>query len=140
MNHEDLLKALDNEENSSIMNLNSNKIKLEKQNVLNNLGLDKETINVFMKKLTGYRFVDELQDIKYGCYIRWIKMSDDDETLKLSNGGFITDIKIYDDGCQIQCKNQFQKMMQIKLDNNIVFQKITDQEYVLLSALDYLNN
>ena len=52
----------------------------------------------------------------------------------------VGDIKIYDDGCQIQCKNQFHKIMQIKLDNNIVFQRITDQEYILLSALDYLNN
>ena len=29
--------------------------------------------------------------------------------------------------------------MQIKLNEAIVFQKLTDQEYVILSALDYLN-
>ena len=31
------------------------------------------------------------------------------------------------------------RIMQIKLNEAIVFQKLTDQEYVILSALDYLN-
>ena len=138
MNDESLLKALDNEENTSIMKLNSKKVLEEKTNMLNELDLDDVTFKQFMNKLKNYRFVDELQDIKYGSYIRWIKITDDNIP-KLSNGGFIIDIKIFDDGCQVICKNMYNAIMQIKLNENIVFQKISDQEKVILSVLDYLN-
>ncbi len=138
MNNEDLLKALDNDANSSIMKLNSKKIKQEKFDILKELNLDKEELINLMNKLKNYRFVDDLQDINYGAYIRWIRMKDLDQ-VKLSNGGIIIDIKIYDDGCQVICKNMYNKIMQIKLNEAMVFQKLTDQEYVILSALDYLN-
>ena len=138
MNNEDLLKALDNDANSSIMKLNSKKIKQEKFNILKELNLDKEELINLMNKLKNYRFVDDLQDINYGAYIRGIRMKDLDQ-VKLSNGGIIIDIKIYDDGCQVICKNMYNKIMQIKLNEAMVFQKLTDQEYVILSALDYLN-
>tara|TARA_Y100000992_G_scaffold104673_1_gene68155 strand:- start:5279 stop:5698 length:420 start_codon:yes stop_codon:yes gene_type:complete len=138
MNNEDLLKALDNDANSSIMKLNSKKIKQEKFDILKELNLDREELINLMNKLKNYRFVDDLQDINYGAYIRWIKIKDLDQ-VKLSNGGIIIDIKIYDDGCQVICKNMYNRIMQIKLNEAIVFQKLTDQEYVILSALDYLN-
>ena len=77
MNDESLLKALDNEENTSIMKLNSKKVLEEKTNMLNELDLDDATFKQFMNKLKNYRFVDELQDIRYGSYIRWIKITDD---------------------------------------------------------------
>ena len=131
-------KALDNDANSSIMKLNSKKIKQEKFDILKELNLDKEELINLMNKLKNYRFVDDLQDINYGAYIRWIRMKDLDQ-VKLSNGGIIIDIKIYDDGCQVICKNMYNKIMQIKLNEAMVFQKLTDQEYVILSALDYLN-
>ena len=92
MNDESLLKALDNEENTSIMKLNSKKVLEEKTNMLNELDLDDVTFKQFMNKLKNYRFVDELQDIKYGSYIRWIKITDDNIP-KLSNGGFIMDTR-----------------------------------------------
>ena len=138
MNDESLLKALDNEENTSIMKLNSQKVLEEKTNMLNELDLDEETFKRFINKLKNYRFVDELQDIRYGSYIRWINVQNTGE-IKLSNGGFIIDIKIFDDGCQVICKNMYNAIMQIKLNENMVFQKISDQEQVILSVLDYLN-
>ena len=138
MNDESLLKALDNEDNTSIMKLNSQKVLEEKINMLKELDLDKETFDDLMKKLKKYRFVDELQDIRYGSYIRWINIQNIDK-IKLSNGGFIIDIKIFDDGCQVICKNAYNAIMQIKLNENMVFQKLSDQEQVILSVLDYLN-
>jgi hypothetical protein len=37
------------------------------------------------------------------------------------------------------CKNRH-RMMQIKFDEALIFQKISDQERVILSILDYLDN
>lgn len=138
MSNEYLLKALDNDANASIMKLNSTTIKTEKFNIIRELGLNMKEIRAIMKKLEGYRLIDELQDIKCGSYVRWIKISDTTTDVKLANGGFIIDVKIYDTGCHIMCKNRFNMIMQIKLDENILFQRISDQEQILLSALDYL--
>lgn len=138
MSNEYLLKALDNDANASIMKLNSTTIKTEKFNIIRELGLNMKEIRAIMKKLEGYRLIDELQDIKCGSYVRWIKISDTTTDVKLANGGFIIDVKIYDAGCHIMCKNRFNMIMQIKLDENILFQRISDQEQIILSALDYL--
>jgi len=138
MDNDSLLKALDNENNTSIMKLNSKKVKQEKYNMIRDLNLEPSSMVELMNKLKKYRLVDELQDIHYGNYIRWIKITDP-TTIKLTNGGIIIDIKIVDDGCHIICKNAYNAIMQIRLNENIIFQKITDQENVILSALDYLN-
>lgn len=140
MSNEYLLKALDNDANASIMKLNSTIIKTEKFNIIRELGLNMKEIKTIMKKLEGYRLIDELHDIKCGSYVRWINILDTTTEVKLTNGGIILDVKIYDNGCHIICKNKFNNIMQIKLDENIIFQRISDQEQILLSALDYLQD
>ena len=52
--------------------------------------------------------------------------------------GLICDIKILDEGVHIICKNNMNRVMQIKLDENLVFQRLSEQEHVILSVLDYL--
>ena len=51
------------------------------------------------------------------------------------------EIKVKEDGVYIICKNYGynRKYFQIKLDENLIFQKLTEQELVLLSALDHLS-
>ena len=134
---DDLLNALDNEENESIMNLNSSSIKQAKNDILQRLQLDKETIKSFHKKLKNYRWVDELKDIQYGAYIRWINIRNPNN-LKLTNGGIICDMQILENGVHIKCKNNINRIFQIIMNENIIFQKLTFQEEILLSAMNYL--
>jgi hypothetical protein len=91
-----------------------------------------------MKKLNGYRYVDELKDIKYGSFIKWIPITDP-SYLPLHAGGLICDIKVTDGGVLLVCKNFMHKHYQIKLDECLLFQKLSNQEQVLLSALDHLS-
>lgn len=134
----DLLSALDNESNESIMKLNNRKIKDIKNTILQRLQLDRETLKNLHKKLKNYRYVDELPDINYGSYIRWISLKNP-SNIKLTNGGLICDIKILDEGVHIMCKNNMNRVMQIKIDENLVFQRLSEQEHVILSVLDYLD-
>ena len=67
-----LLNALENESNASIMNLTSSKIKSMKNNILQKLQLDRETLKSFHKKLKGYRYCLDMADVQYGYYNRWI--------------------------------------------------------------------
>lgn len=135
-----LLKALDDENNENLMNFTSKKIKEMNLKVLQELHLSKsETIELF-NKLIGYRYVDEINDLKYGTYLRWIPLTDP-TTIRLSRGALFCDLKIEKNGISLVCKNYGYnfKHFQIKLDECLVFQKLTDNEMVLLSALDHLS-
>jgi hypothetical protein len=133
-----LLKSLDNENNSSMNNLSSKKIKSMKNDYLQKLQLSREKLKEYHTKLKEYRYVDDLSDIQYGRYIRWINLKDPTK-ISLTQGGIIIDIKICQGGIQIVCKNFRNKKFQIKIDECFIFQKLTDQEKIILSALDYVN-
>lgn len=135
-----LLTAVDNEENEKFMSLNKELIQKYKNDILQNLQLKPNKLSEYHKKLKQYRFVDDLADIKYGSFIRWINIKNPDpELLKLTNGGIVTDIKFNDKGVQIQCKNKINRFFTIHFDDCIIFQKITQQESIILQIMDVLN-
>ena len=132
-----LVKALDNENNESIMNYNSRLIKTIKNDYLQKLILPREKLKDYHTKLKDYRYVDDLSDIQYGRYIRWINLKNP-EKIELTRGGMIIDIKILSNGIHVVCKNTYNHRFQIKIDECYIFQKLTDQEKILLLALDYI--
>ncbi len=132
-----LVKALDNENNESIMNYNSRLIKTIKNDYLQKLILPREKLKEYHTKLKDYRYVDDLADIQYGRYIRWINLKNP-EKIELTRGGMIIDIKILGNGIHVVCKNTHNNRFQIKIDECYIFQKLTDQEKILLLALDYI--
>lgn len=135
---DDLLDALENDSNSSIINLTSRKIKEHKNNVLQQIQLPREKLKLYHKKLKDYRYCTDLKDIQYGFYIRWIPLKDP-ENMNLTNGAIICDVKLVNGQLHVLCKNRG-RMMQIKFDEVLIFQKLSDQERVILSILDYLDN
>jgi len=60
------------------------------------------------------------------------------DNIKLTNGGILCDINILKNGIHLKCKNRFNKFFQIKLDENLVFQKLKDTELIILKVLDFL--
>lgn len=137
-----LYKALDDETNENLFNFTTKKIIEMNLKIINELQLERSKSLEIMKKLKGYKYVDELSDLKYGTYIRWIPISDPNpSSIRLIKGALFCDIKIKEDGVYVICKNYgySNKHFQIKLDENLVFQKLTDQEQVLLYALDHLS-
>jgi hypothetical protein len=134
---EQLLQALDNDENESMIDLTTSKIKSIKNDMLQKLQLPKETLKTYHKKLKDYRYVGELHEIRYGAYIRWINLKNIDN-IRLTNGGIICDIQVTNTGLWIKCKNNMNRFFQLKLDECLIFQKLSDQERILLKALDYL--
>jgi hypothetical protein len=140
MNVQKLLKALDDESNESLMNFTTDKIKEMNLNIVKELKLPrKETIDI-MNKLKDYKYVDEMNELKYGSYIRWIPI-EDPTNIYLTKGAIFCEMKITDDGVFCICKNYGFKSrhFQISMDKHLIFQKLTDQELILLSALDHLS-
>jgi len=135
-----LLQALDDESNENLLNFTSKKITEMNLKIINELQLERKEALELMQKLKGYRYIDELDDLKYGTYVRWIPLYDP-KNIYMTKGALFCEYKIKDDGVYLICKNYGfpAKHFQIKLDENLVFQKLTDQEMVLLSALDHLS-
>jgi len=140
MDVQKLLKALDNENNENIINFTTQKIQEMNLKILQELHLKKEETLELFKKLVQYKYVDEMDDLKYGTYIRWIPLTNPN-LIELKKGAIFCNIKIMDEGVSLVCKNHGpqSKHFQIKLDENLVFQRLTEQEMILLSALDHLS-
>lgn len=139
LDEDKLLQALEDDENKCLLNLTTSKIKSIKNNVLQQLSLDREDLIILHDKLQEYRYVDEIPDVKYGCYIRWIRLKNPDE-IKLTNGGVVIDVSVMNDDIYLTCKNNRNRMFKLKMSENIIFQKLTEQEKILLSVLDYVND
>ena len=139
LDEDKLLQALEDDENKCLLNLTTSKIKSIKNNVLQQLSLEREDLIILHDKLQEYRYVDEIPDVKYGCYIRWIRLKNPDE-IKLTNGGVIVDVSVMNDDIYLTCKNNRNRMFKLKMSENVIFQKLTDQEKILLSVLDYVND
>ena len=133
-----LLKALDNEENEGLFNFTSAKLKEMNFNVLKEIHLPKHVLLDYMDKLKIYKYIDEMNELKYGAYLRWIPLTDPNN-LQLKKGGILCDIKVTDTGIVVVCKGFANNHFQLKMDENLIFQKLSDQELVLLSALDHLS-
>ena len=133
-----LLHALENETNSSIMRLTTAKIKEHKNNILQQLQLERNSLKTFHKKLKYYRYCTDMSDLQHGFYIRWIPLKDPNN-LYLTNGGLLCDMKIINNQIHIICKNNRNRIIQFKFDETVIFQKISPQEKVILNVLDYLN-
>ena len=139
MNVPKLLEALEDESNEVLLNFTTEKIREMNLNILKELHLSKKDTLEIMNKLKEYKYVDEMDELKYGSYIRWIPI-EDPENIYLTKGAIFCEMKITDEGVFCVCKNYgFQsKYFQISIDKNLIFQKLTSQEQVLLSALDHL--
>lgn len=136
------------------MNLSKEIITKEKNDILQRLPLERETLKTFHKKLKNYRYINNLNDFKVGNYVRWINLenllerekNEDSETnentvIKLTNGGFICDIVENSNGKpNLLCRNNFNKLFEISLNKCIVFQKLNNHENIIMSILQYIKN
>ena len=138
MNIELLQEALQNDNNLNIINTNIQEIKAQKNDILQQLGLKKTDLKEFHSKLKDYRYIDDIKDLNYGNNIRWINLKNISD-IKITNGAVLCDIKILDRGVALSLKTYNNKYFTIYLNENLIFQKISEQERILLKAIDYLN-
>ena len=134
-----LLNSLDNDENASMINLTTKRIIDMKLDALEEINLEDEYLKELMVQLNDYRIVNEIPDIKYGNYIRWINLINPND-LTLRKGGMVVDVLLEKTGTHVRVKNNLQRFFQIKMDQCIIFQKLNAQEEIILQVLDYLDN
>ena len=129
--------ALEKETNKGILELSSSKIKQEKNDILQRIQLPREQLKKYHETLKRYRYIDNINEIIVGNYIRWINLSNP-TSVKLTNGAFVTDFKETPDTIYIVCKNNFGRFFNVDVNKCLFFQKLNHQEETLLAVINYL--
>ena len=90
------------------------------------------------KKLVGYRYVDELYQIHRGKHVRWLRYKIgerplQEDAMRLTNGGIVVDIKFGENGaCVLVRVPGAGFFTQYRFDECLTFQKLTDEENMIL--------
>jgi len=135
-----LEKALDNENNAVISTLTTRKIAAEKMRQLMQLGFSTHVLADYAYKLRDYRYVDDLEGLTHGAYIRWIDLKIPDK-LTLARGAIVCDIKIGQKGVHLLCKTHPNPaMFHVIMDEAVIFQRMSQQERIVLAAMDCLDD
>jgi len=136
---DEIIKAASNNDNSHILQLTTEKIHRIKLNILKELQFTHTDLSEYMRKLKQYRYVDNMNELKHGGYIRWIDIRNPTATLSLSGVAIFCDFKITDKGVSIVYTNFFKKRKyEFLMEEAIIFQKLTHQEEVLLHIMDVM--
>ena len=136
MDIDKLMHALENDNNAPIASLDLKQIAKDKNDMLQQLHLPKEELKTLHQKLKLYRYVDTMEQLGYGKYIRWINLNN--MPLKLTNGGILCSIKVVDEIIHVLCRNNVGKIFQVSLAKVLLFQKLSDQEQIILKAMALL--
>jgi hypothetical protein len=140
MDVDKLLQALDDNSNESLFHFTTKTMHELTLRIVQELSLSKKETRDICHKLKDYKYVDEMNELKYGTFIRWIPI-EDPHNVHLTKGAIFCEMKITDNGVFFVCKNfgYNSKHFIISMDKNLIFQKLTTSELVLLSALDHLS-
>lgn len=115
---------------------------------------NREQMENIKKRLKPYKFIDEIDELKLGCYYQWINIKNiiDKGVVKLTNAGFLYDYETSADNMDMVLKvhggnaphnlTRFGRLRctKVRMHNVMLFQKLTQQELVLIKIMDYVKN
>lgn len=142
LNVDELLEALDNKNNNSILEHTPEEISNTKYKLFKSLNLPESVIADLLNKLNDYRFIENVDDLVEGSYIRWINLNEI-EDFKLKNGAKLLSIKTKENNsddnllsCLKYLNRGITSFFNIKFETNLIFQKLSDQELMLLYVIN----
>jgi hypothetical protein len=151
MELEYLKHALDNEQNNAIYDETNASILSKKKNVLSQFDLSKKKMSELMEKLKQYRYVEDLNDLRTGGYLRWVYIGEDEndneffdndnEDFHLNKGAIFCETKIESEGLYVICKTYQGKFFQFPMNGDyLFFQKLSAQEQTILNTIDAVSH
>jgi hypothetical protein len=132
----EILQLANKETYENISNTTLETISMDIFKAISKLNISMDAIKNMCLKLTEYRFVDELHELRRGKYVRWIRKNAPEI---ITNGGIIVDIRFLDTGTYIIIKYGKSRVLQYKFDDCITFQKMTYDEHLILTIIDIIN-
>lgn len=140
-------KAIANPNNDVISKYSTEEIEDIKRQILEDVPISGRRRKEILMSLRGYRYVDELSELREGAYMRWIPLESayegnrrkEREGVKLTTGGILCDIRVTESGVALVCKNGLGRFFQCRMETSLVFQKLTEQEKVILYTMDVVS-
>lgn len=133
-----LEKALDLENcDAEILEETTETVRAGVENAIGSLEEPRPCKERMVESLRTYRYVGDLDGLPYGSYVRWVRV---DRDQRLTNGGYVIEVKIEDDGPVVVCTQQTGRIFQFPFNRALVFRKLSDQEIIILRALEYAAN
>ena len=124
-------EILDSAENVDVEYIGNHSLQTISKEVVDHLKqhIDESLMCKYTNSLLNYRLIDEVYHIHKGKHVRWLRNG------KLTNGGIVVDVQFTDNGTQILCKTN-SKFIRYQFDDCTTFQKLTDDELLILQLKD----
>jgi hypothetical protein len=139
----DVETLLDKIENQNNHYLDNKTVEIIAQDIfvsLQQLNLSNALYTSFCQRLTGYRVIERVCDLRNGKNTRWIKRTQIYTNKSLTNGGILTNIKITNNGVQLLCMTSNRRFFNILYDDCIIFQNLSMEEQLILMSHEYSEN
>jgi hypothetical protein len=135
-----ILSAMNKTENNTIANLTLKKIAARRHEILTSLNLTPEKLAEFERKLSLYRVIEDPYDLKHNQMIRWIPLRSLETRPYLTLGGTLFRIRENpEEGIHnVTIRNVKRFVFNIKFELNIVFQRLSEEELLILRAVEYV--
>lgn len=135
-----LLSAMTKKENSTIANMTLKKIAQRRNEILSSLNLTSEKMEEFERKLHMYRVIEDPYDLKHNQLIRWIPLRSLEIRPYVTLGGCLFRIKYNEEESlhMVTIRNVKRFVFNIKFELNVVFQRLSQEELLILRAVEYV--
>jgi predicted HTH transcriptional regulator len=140
----DINKLLDKVENNDASYLENKTLKDISREILQSLEsleLPDSIIMSYCLRLTGYRLVDRICDLRNGRMMRWIKINPQaagaSSSRILTNGGILMSVKIENRGILLLCRNNMNRFFNVRFDDCLIYQKLTMDEQLIVMSTEY---
>lgn len=138
LNIEELLESVEKEHNKWLDNKTLSSIAKENYESIRTLEVGDEKLQKWCEHLLEFRKVNEIYEFKCGVPTKMIRKKND-EPYKFSYIGILLSVTFKDTGTYICCLSPFNNRQYIyKYDNAFFYQKITNEEKMILTALEHI--
>jgi hypothetical protein len=137
-----ILSAMNKTENNTIANTTLKKIAARRHEILSSLNLTPEKMEEFERKLHMYRVIENPNDLKHNQLIRWIPLRSLETRPYVTLGGCLFRVKQNEtDGIHaVTIRNVKRFVFNIKFELNVVFQRLSQEELLILRAVEFVES
>jgi hypothetical protein len=135
-----ILSAMTKTENSTIANMTLKKIAARRHEVLSIMNLTPEKMAEFERKLQMYRVIETPDELKHNQLIRWIPLRSLETRPYITLGGCLFRVRYNEEESLhiVTIRNVKRFVFNIKFELNAVFQRLSQEELLILHAVEYV--
>ena len=134
-----ILSAMNKTENNTIANTTLKKISARRHEILSSLNLTTEKMAEFERKLHMYRVIENPWDLKHNQLIRWIPLRSLEMRPYVTLGGTLFRVRenVEEKLHIVTIRNIKRFVYNIRFELNVMFQRLSQEELMILRAVEY---